>query len=211
MKASRGSGQWDGDDMLRALRWIPWRLRDASSGEAPRTLDVRTVHARHASFVWASLQRLGVRPSDLPDVHQEVFLVVHQKLAGFDDSKPLEPWLFGICRRKAASYRRRAWFRLEAPSESIGELCDASASWVVESEVDRLHAGAELDALLNLLDPDKRAVLVMFEIEGIDCETIAATMGVPVGTVYSRLHAARRVLEKAAERARVPSLDGGDP
>jgi RNA polymerase sigma-70 factor (ECF subfamily) len=65
--------------------------------------------------------------------------------------------------------------------------------------------------MLDALDLDKRAVFVMFEIEGMGCEEIASVLGIPVGTVYSRLHVARRDFEKALarHRAREARMPGG--
>lgn len=184
--------------MLRALRWIPSLFRDRPAAGAPPVLDLRAVHAEHARHVWVSLQRLGVRRSDLADVHQDVFVILHERLHTYDGRVPLAAWIFGICRRKAASYRRRAWLRRVEPKGAFDDLTDESAD--PESRAELSQARAALDAILDDLDVDKRAVFVMFELEGLPCEEIAATMGVPIGTVYSRLHAARKLVEKAARR-----------
>ena len=57
-----------------------------------------------------------------------------------------------------------------------------------------------MQAALDKLDDDKCAVFVLFEIEGETCESIAAGLQVPIGTVYSRLHAARAQFTKAHAR-----------
>ncbi|NIR39409.1 MAG: sigma-70 family RNA polymerase sigma factor, partial [Actinobacteria bacterium] len=59
-------------------------------------LDLAEVYAAHLPFVWASLHRLGVRAADLPDLTQEVFVVVHRRRAEYD-GRPLRGWLWGIC------------------------------------------------------------------------------------------------------------------
>lgn len=186
--------------MLRAIRWIPWLLREDPGEETPQALDLRSIHAQHADFVWASLQRLGVRGPDLADAHQDVFITVHEKLLTYDGRASLRSWLFGICRKKAAAYRRKAWFRREEPTDTFDECSDDSLLGNPESHAEKQRAHATLEAILDRMDEDKRVVFVMFELEGISCDVIAESIGVPVGTVYSRLHTARKFVEKAVAR-----------
>jgi RNA polymerase sigma-70 factor, ECF subfamily len=99
-----GSGRDDG------------RLPDAP-GEAS---DLRAIYRAHGRFVWLSLQRLGVQPSDLDDVAQDVFVIVHRRLDSFDRRARVTTWLFGICMRVAANYRRRRrWTREPAGRTTI--------------------------------------------------------------------------------------------
>ncbi len=96
-------------------------------------------------------------------------------------------------RRRAASRREVAVEALPDPPsgpESDPELAAAQQ-----------EARRRLALLLDELEPDKRAVFVMFEIEGLECEVIAEMIGTPVGTVYSRLHHARKAFERALARA----------
>lgn len=161
------------------------------------------VHEAHADFVFRSLQRLGVRGADLEDVFQEVFLVVHRRLSSFDGSSAITTWLFGICLRVAAAHRRRAWFRREVPTEEP-EDGEAPASERPDEAVAARQAQAIVRRVLDRMDLDRRAVFVMFELDQLPSEEIAAILGVPVGTVWSRLHVARKQFEKllSAEQAR---------
>jgi len=162
----------------------------------------------HGDFVWASLQRLGVRGADLYDVLQEVFLVVHQRLHSFAGNASMTTWLFGICLRVVAGYRRRAHRRREQLSDTVVE----QAGTLEESPENAAIAGqacARLNAILDGLDLERRVVFVMFEIDEMSCDEIAATLGVPVGTVYSRLHRARKDVERAVARWKVRDLRGG--
>lgn len=158
------------------------------------------MHAEHADFVGWSLQRLGVRESDLGDLFQEVFVVVHRRLATFDGSSPMPAWLFGICKRVVAAHRRRGYRRWETvvtnPPEESSEGIHPNPEEVALAR----QRSEKLAAILGELDRDKRAVLVMFEIEESSCEEISLALGVPVGTVYSRLHAARKAFQKALAR-----------
>jgi RNA polymerase sigma-70 factor (ECF subfamily) len=62
-----------------------------------------------------------------------------------------------------------------------------------------LHARRDVDRALRLLSEPKRVTLLMAEVEGLTCPEIAAALRVPLGTVYTRLHAARRELRRALE------------
>jgi RNA polymerase sigma-70 factor (ECF subfamily) len=166
----------------------------ASTAATPTT--VADVYKTHGDFVWASLQRMGVRDADLQDQFQEVFIVVHRRLPDFEGRSTLTTWLFGICLRVVAGYRRKLARRKEQVVESLPEFADEGIEHDPERAAERKQARAILETILDAMDVDKRAVLVMFEVESMSCEDIARLLGVPVGTVYSRMHAARAQFEK---------------
>jgi RNA polymerase sigma-70 factor, ECF subfamily len=171
-------------------------IGDEAVGFPPQ--DVTSVHRSHADFVWRSLQRLGVRPADLEDALQDTFVVVNRKLHTFDGSSRMSTWLFGVCIRVAAAYRRRAHRRREQSVETPDLGTDPSSD--PESAAIERQNRERLERVLERLDLDKRAVFVMFEIDGLSAVEIAEMLGVPVGTVYSRLSAARAAFKKAALR-----------
>lgn len=164
-------------------------------------LDVTEVHAAHADFVWATLHRMGVREADVPDVLQDVFVVVHRRRAGWDGSEHLRAWLFAICGRLVRNYRRKAFRRHE---RLMGEVPEPRAAGAPDPERAAVAADARRTAerLLATLSPDRRAVFVMFEVEGLSCREIADQLGIPLGTVHSRLHKARAGFAKALGRWR---------
>lgn len=174
-------------------------------------LTLSAVYTAHADFVWASLQRLGVRPNDLDDVFQEVFVIVHQRLHTFDYSSKVTTWLFGVCLRTASDYRRRAYRRREAPGDAPVEEPERVESRTPEDAAVHREARQTLDELLDALDLERRVVFVMFEVEELSCDEIAAQVGIPVGTVYSRLHAARKQFEKALARRNARLNERGSP
>lgn len=159
------------------------------------------VHRDHARFVWLTLQRMGVRQDDLEDTFQDTFIVVHRKLHTFDGSSHMRTWLYGICLRVASDYRRKAHRRREELSNEVPERTsqppDSPEDWVAKRQ-----AREQLEAILDSMPLEKRAVFVMFEIDGLPCSEIAGIVGVPVGTVYSRIHAARQAFVRAVERFR---------
>ena len=165
-----------------------------------RPLDVIAVHDAHADFVWCSLQRLGVRPADLDDVSQEVFIVVHKRLHTFDGSSKLTTWLYGVCVKVAAAHRRRAWFRRETPTADLPDAGEVPPSDRPDALYAAHQARATLARVLDAMDIEKRAVFVMFEIDELPSEAIAGILGVPVGTVWSRLSAARKQFQAKLSR-----------
>lgn len=172
-------------------------------------LTLSSVHEANADFVWRCLQRLGVRVNDLEDLHQEVFLVIHKRLQTFDRSLPIRPWLFGICVHVVSGHRRRAYHRREALVDQLPENAAPRSNGNPEDQIATRQELRQLEAILDTMDLQKRAVFVMFEIEDLSCAEIAAAVGVPVGTVYSRLSAAREEFETAVRRLQARSGSGG--
>lgn len=190
------------DSVLQLSRWLECFIRDRTAGVAlePPTLDVTTIHDNHGDFVFRCLQWLGVRPSDVEDVAQEVFLRVHRRLHTYDRQKPIRPWLFGICRKLADHHRRRAYLRREVYSGCIPEPACDEETHTPEDDLVRMQRRAYLNEVLDQLKDIHRATLVMREIEGMECKEIADALGVPEGTVHSRLSKARDEFQKALLR-----------
>jgi RNA polymerase sigma-70 factor (ECF subfamily) len=142
---------------------------------------------------------LGVDETDIEDVCQEVFLIVHRKLAAFEGRSSLRTWVYGICVRTAADYRKRRRTR------GGGALPLADEPWIAQSQDDELalrEARVLLDRILVELDVEKRAFFVLYEIEELSMGEVAAALGCPEATAYSRLRAARREVEGAILRLR---------
>lgn len=165
----------------------------------PPLLDVRWIYDQHAEFLWKSLYRMGISEADLPDVTQEVLLVLHRKLDQFDGSCRITSFLFGICLRVAATARRTRQRRREDivdPELQMGQM----ATWEdPERALATADARRRLHEALDELNPEKRAVFVMYELEEMPCAEIAQLLDIPKGTVFSRLHAARAEFKFAFE------------
>lgn len=163
----------------RALSHVP----------APNIADV---FRKEAPFVWRALRRLGVREADIEDVCQEVFVVVHRKLGDFEGRSSLRTWIYGICARTASDYRRSARVRHEVVTDAPPDAPDSARQHDVLA---LREARAKLDRILDRLDDDKRAVFVLYEIEELTMNEVAEALGCPLQTAYSRLHAARKIVE----------------
>jgi RNA polymerase sigma-70 factor (ECF subfamily) len=159
--------------------------------------ELEAIYDEYFDFVWRSLRRLGIRAGLLEDALQDVFLVVHRRLADFEQRSSLKTWLFGICLRVASDYARRS--RSHPATSELLEVVDADSPDPLEQAA-RSEAVEFLDAQLWALDPDKRAVFILGELEGMSCPEIAEAVGANVNTVMSRLKAARAQFEAAVRR-----------
>ncbi|HMI91968.1 MAG TPA: RNA polymerase sigma factor [Polyangiales bacterium] len=153
----------------------------------------------HSAFVWRVLRRLGVHEADVADVCQDVFIAVHTQLPRFEARSKPSTWIYGIARRRAASYRALARHRREQLSSFDGDPPERFAHHDAGDGPERARLRSELDALLAQLDDDKREVFVLYEIEGLDMPEVVEIVGCPLQTGYGRLHAARARLRQAVE------------
>jgi RNA polymerase sigma-70 factor (ECF subfamily) len=153
------------------------------------------------TYVWNALRRLGIREADREDLTQEIFVRVHKALPTYDPTRPRRPWLFAFAFRVASDFRRLKRHQVEVrtpsghePIATDQELPDE----VLEAEMRR----QALHRALDTLDLDRRAVIVLHEMEGLPIPEVARTLGIPVGTASSRLRAARAQVKEAlmAER-----------
>ncbi len=152
----------------------------------------------HGPYVWRVLRRLGVRESDVEDVCQEVFVVVHRRLPDFEGRSSVRTWVYGICIRTASDYRKRAVHRREVLTDEPPELVSTSDP---HGELATKRSRQTLDRILASLDDDKREVFVLYEIEGLGMAELCEAVGCPLQTGYSRLHAARALVQEAARLA----------
>jgi RNA polymerase sigma-70 factor, ECF subfamily len=172
----------------------------ASEEEGPHAPEFDGVYREHFPYVWRSLLRLGVAPSDVEDLTHEVFVVVHRKLDEFDGRRPVKPWLFGIAFRLASEDRRRARRRFELGVPSVEQCSGApGADDLLESD-ERRRLVLEC---LQTLEVNQRAALILIDIDGEAAIDVATAMKVPLQTVYSRLRVARQNFAAAVRRAKL--------
>ena len=163
--------------------------------------DCLEAYQREFNYLMRTLQRLGVAREDLEDMAHEVFLVLRGTFQDYDPARPFRPYLFGIAFRVASSHRRRHW--REVSLESVeGE----DAAPVPEQAVQANQARALVLAALQRIPLARRVVLVMHELDEVPMREVAATLGIPLFTAYSRLRKARRELEAILRRAETRSL-----
>jgi RNA polymerase sigma-70 factor (ECF subfamily) len=126
------------------------------------------------------------RRADAEDAVQEVFVAVHRGLPGFAGASRLTTWIYRIALR--AAFRARARRQDGEPLDPETSGGGGELDMVVRDEARRVASAMER------LPAGPRAVLSLFAVEGLSHREIADILGVPEGTVWSRLHAARRML-----------------
>lgn len=159
----------------------------ASVVERAPTPPFAEIFREHARYLWRALLGLGVRPGDVDDACQEVFLIVHRRLPDFD-GRALRSWLYAICLRVASEYRRSARVRREV---SVDQLPESHAPGGQDNAVHAGELGERLLRSLERLDEEKREAFVLFEIQELPLREVAEALGCPLQTAYSRLQAAR--------------------
>jgi RNA polymerase sigma-70 factor (ECF subfamily) len=185
---------------MKGLR--PWstpetKLMVRAQSHAPRSpesVNIEDLYREHAATVARWATRLGGPDIDPEDVVHEVFLVAHRRLGEFrGDAKPAT-WLFRttdlIVRAHRRKARLRALLRRSVAEEGDRAQGRSSAISPVEDLIERQRARSVYRAL-EALDDKYRSVFVLFEIEGLSGDEIAALTGIKVATVWVRLHRAR--------------------
>lgn len=153
---------------------------------------------RYQDRLYPTALRLTGRPEDALDLLQDAFLRSFEKLDRFRGVSSFYTWVYRIMVNLALSGRRRRKARPRpAGGETVERLDppDPSEHADPTGPIQRAERDARIQAALDALAPDFRAVVVMKEFDGLRYEEIAATLGVPVGTVRSRLHRARLELK----------------
>jgi RNA polymerase sigma factor (sigma-70 family) len=141
------------------------------------------------------VRRLG--PGAAEDVTAETFTVAFARRMRFDLSRPdARPWLLGIATNLVRGHRRAEVRRWRAMAKAVPAATDEPEADRVAARLTAQAARRELAAALARLSPDQRDALLLHAWAELDYEQIALALGVPVGTVRSRLHRARAVLRE---------------
>ncbi len=182
-------------DVLLAMQSVQTPLAVATP--APPIPQFREIYDVHFDFVYRAARRLGVAERSLDDAAQDVFIVVHRRLADFEGRSAIKTWLYGITRRVAKDYRRRVGRKEQGVVEDKGLVSTGKSP---QEDAARRQAAQTLEAILSSLDPAKREVFVLAEMEQMTAPEISAALSVNLNTVYSRLRMARVEFEKAVAR-----------
>jgi RNA polymerase sigma factor (sigma-70 family) len=161
------------------------------SVESSPALDFDSIYRAWFHRVERWLVALGAPDSEIEDWTQKVFEVVLRKLDHFDGDN-LAGWLYRIAARTASDQRRRAWFqRLFRGARNVDfDLFEAGDSPAVLLE--RKEDRRTLLRLLGQMNPKRRTVLVLAEIDGLSGVEIADLTGTKLATVWTQLFRARQ-------------------
>lgn len=159
------------------------------------------VYEEHVDYLWRAARGMGVPPSQIDDVLQDLFLVVHRRLSEFEGRASVRTWLTRILVRVVSEHRRRFRRKESGHDELVEDSLDTQQPTPAD-EAARNQAVALLSEILGTMDEDQRVVFVLAEIEQLPVPEIAASLEVNVNTVYSRLRLARKDYEKHLARLR---------
>ncbi|WP_433164688.1 RNA polymerase sigma factor [Kribbella sp. CA-247076] len=137
--------------------------------------------------VWGYVRRMLGRDDLADDVSQEVWLAVVRGLPRLKEPERFAAWLFTIARRSVVNQLRDKYADPPPPAYDEPDLAD--------HVVDRV----DVRRLVDKVPVVERDVLVLFHLEDLSLEECAEVLGVPVGTVKSRLHRARRLIREGVE------------
>ena len=164
-----------------------------------RELGFREIHDAYFGFVWRYAANRGVPAMAIDDVVQEVFVVVHNRLASFEGRSSLKTWLAGIAYNVVRGYVRKPGNR--AAGDYLDEEQQLLAHGVSPAEeLERKQALLVLDQLLDKMSDVQREVFTLCEIEQLSSVEIAEVLGINENTVRTRLLAARKLFNAGVAR-----------
>jgi RNA polymerase sigma-70 factor (ECF subfamily) len=172
------------------------QLVEALQRGDPQALDA--FYRAYARTVLAWAIRLGGKGIDAEDAAQDVFAVAFRRIGSFRGEARLSTWLFSITRNVIYNARRRAIVRRMVTLESVPE--PSSGHPGADHHVEVQQRRAQVQEALEQLKRAQREVLVLMDLEGRTAPEVADMLGIPPGTVYSRLHYARKAFTKVLDR-----------
>jgi len=178
---------------------------DALADWTPPTWDevVRT----HSARVYRLAYRLTGNPHDAEDLTQDVFVRVFRSLSSYTPGT-FEGWLHRITTNLFLDQvRRKQRIRFDGLADDAAERLPGREPGPAQV-YDDTHFDDDVQRALDALPPDFRAAVVLCDIEGLSYEEIAATLGIKLGTVRSRIHRGRQALRTALERRRQLAEEG---
>jgi RNA polymerase sigma-70 factor (ECF subfamily) len=156
------------------------------------------LYDRHHAPIRRFVARATSDGGDVDDLVHATFLTAARNAARYDGRASGRPWLIGIA-AQLLRRRHRAFARFVAVVTSFRDTRAGATD-----PRSALHARTDVERALTQLSEPKRITFLMAELEGLTCPEIAEALGIPIGTVWTRLHAARRELRQALTRGEEP-------
>jgi RNA polymerase sigma-70 factor (ECF subfamily) len=178
------------------------RSAGASGADSSRDVQFREIYDRWFDDVVGWLYALGAPPADTEDLAQEIFIVVRRNLGRFDGGN-LAGWLYRIAQLTVRDHRRRSWFRnlvlrrQEVDLSKMPHDADNPARNFEDAEARR-----QFQLMVTKMHGKLVTTFILFEIEGYSGEEIARIQDIPIGTVWTRLHKARKEFWKLVKEQR---------
>jgi RNA polymerase sigma-70 factor, ECF subfamily len=192
MKVSRPSLHFQDVRLVSAAQSEASRAGTTTPDQAHAPLDFAAVYDRHFADILRWARALGAPESEWEDLAQEVFVIVRRKLDDFDGGN-LAGWLYTITKLTVRDHGRRAWFRRIFRGSEPFEF-DRQASVTVDPE-QAFEAREKRRLFYRLvagMSRTLRETFLLYEVEGYSGDEIASFQNIPIGTVWTRLHHARK-------------------
>lgn len=154
----------------------------------------------------ALCQRMGSDSTDADDLVQQVFLRLIERIGTFKHRSRFSTWLFRLTINEALNARRAAIRRRRTNEEAAGARDPHDSGADPMARAARSEARDRIEALLESLSPEHRAVIVLRELLGLSYAEMAAVLDVPRGTIMSRLSRARDRFRDLLDRRRGRAL-----
>lgn len=147
--------------------------------------------------VWRQLRAMGVADRYLEDATQEVFLIAHRKVVGFEGRARFGTWLYAIAHRVGCNFRRKA--KRDAQTEPFAVQHESDERNPEQVLVNK-QAAELVQSFCNNLSEKLRDVFVLCLLEGQPAGEVAALLRVPENTIYSRVRLVREAFKKELAR-----------
>ncbi len=175
-------------------------VRRARAGETAAFGELVSIYMQRCYYV--ALGMVG-SPQDAEDLSQEAFARAFRARARLDPDRPFYPWLYQILRRLCFNFTRDTSARRRKLEYAGGWLVAEARSRAAADDPERVRTTDALRERLEHeiaeLSPTQREVFVLKEFQGLKYREIAELLDVPIGTVMSRLYAARQRLAERLE------------
>jgi RNA polymerase sigma-70 factor, ECF subfamily len=164
--------------------------------------------------LYSAALRMTRNPADAEDLVQETYLRAYRGFSGFEEGTNLRAWMYRILTNTFInSYRKKQREPVTVQDDDLDEwylydrLGESGVEPSAEAEVIRSMPDEDVQRALEALPEGFRLAVLLADVEGFSYKEIAEILGIPIGTVMSRLHRGRRALEKALwERVRERGL-----
>jgi RNA polymerase sigma-70 factor, ECF subfamily len=193
-------GQLPGEDLLRRHATLEQPLAAVVGETPPAELGLEALYRDHARDMSRWVKRLWGR-HDAEDVLHEVLLVVQRRLPEFRGDAALKTWLYAVTARVVIDRRRKERWRRLLFRRAVPDL-EAEYARVESPQrgTEREQARAMVYAVLDKLSERDRALLIMFELEGIPIEQIMNVLSISESNAWVSLHRARERFRKIYAR-----------
>ncbi len=171
---------------------------DAADSEPGPPPSFRELYEEHFDFVWRYVAHHRVPEALLEDVVQEVFVVVHRRLASFEGRSSIKTWIVGIARNVLRDYLRKR--KYQPAGDELGEADAVDPRHSAADWLELKSAANLLDRVLESMSDVQREVFLLCELEQLSSVEVAELLSENENTVRTRLRAARQIFKAGVAR-----------